>query len=250
MTRLNIFDNRPDYTRPLYNEKGRISFCTCCCENLPASLFLHLEATFIDSHLGTNNPDCELHDQGPLMSDTQGAYPLPSDIASGHCNDWTTTNETSESFPVCFGGTRAEPFGIEAVLFCQPTNQFRLDICWGAFGTGHPVDFPVDKSDCALPNDGVHDFGLQGIEATSKTCDAIPGEFFIDFGNFRPPHCQCLFHVYIDELSDLVTFEKDPLYEYPVRGAAKLQSGVRSMARHYEQLPDIGTPPEDVDSAF
>ena len=229
-------------SKTLINQKGRLSFCICCCEGLPASLCMHFEPTFLDAN-GAFSDDCASTDNG---TDSIEVEPYPMGVeTSGHCYDWPTTNEADAPNAImsCFDGSVGTTHGIEVNLYCIPGNTFRLDLCYG--NLGHPVDFPDDTSDCYQ---GVI---LDNIPETTKACNARPGDFFIDFGNFKPPDCDCTYHLYITEgpNCEFSPLKEDSIYNYPAQAKSSAPN-LGSALHAWEGTPEIGTPPAEIEDAF
>ena len=146
--------------------------------------------------------------------------------------------------------------GVGFRFSCNPVNRWRADLCFTS--TNHPT-WPV------LPEEeqGVCGELYKGIEPIiENTCEAEPGAFLLDFGNFYPlggtdtdvPHgskitkfstvdsCLCEFHVYVDENLDPLLV-KNNLYWYPAESSqAMWRWDLPGMIQFYETMPEIGTP--------
>lgn len=122
------------------------------------------------------------------------------------------------------------------------------------------MGFPSDTSDCFTAQDvpGVH---LDLVANPEDTCEALPGKFLLDFGNFTPPGCQCEFHVYIDQNSN-ATLTQNNRFFFPAEAAFAIPA-LRNALAMWELMPGVGTPlhpllsptfydppPDDIDEAF
>lgn len=227
MAQLDTFGTPMD--KHLLNSNGRLSDCLCCCD-VPPLLFLHWVPLY-------GSEDCEQNDQGPPtpgMGDGLTYMPTAS-----HCEDWFYTDPDNQEFdwqcyPEVIGGNT--PQGLALELWCEATDSFQARLCLDTLE--NPENFPDDESDCFEILSTVD--GTLTIDS-ARTCNAGPGEFYIDFGSVQPSFCDCPFHMWVDEHAGIVTFELSPVYLYPAEAAHGVPF-LTARIKKWELMDGVGTP--------
>lgn len=233
-------------SKDLINENSRKSDCPCCCPNLPPTLCAHFDPVFDDG--GGENSNCVSLDTKWGTEDFQMAINFGG---SGGCEIWGTDfNQAPASAQQCYsGGGPPVTFGIGVSLFCYAGNQFRATLCMDTTG-GYP-EWPDTPDDCEQR--------LELLEPVdSNTCEAMPGEFYVDFGNVTPlgdnssrtstgknisgtaSACTCQFHLWIDECN-MALVDEYPVYFFPAEGSGGIP-GLHSALWSWETIPNIRTP--------
>lgn len=245
MVKLKRFPNNTSKT--LINDNGRLSDCPCCCPNLPDTLCVHFDPVFTDS--GGENSDCS------SLPDTKWGteyFQLASNFGGGgSCNVWGTDYiYAPDSSQQCYSGVGPPvTFGIGISVFCYAIDSFRATLCLDTTG-GYPL-WPDDPTDCEQRLELL-------VPVAENTCDAMPGEFWIDFGNVTPlgdntdrtstgknvsgtaSACTCKFHLWVDECMDFLQ-DQYPVYYYPAEGSGGIPD-IHGALWAWEEMPGVGTP--------
>lgn len=166
--------------RVLDNIYGRLSDCVCCCDGLADyTLYSH----FI------SDPSCAdpsaMVDESYLLTWMGGT--------NGHCDEWQIDNWPFVPALFCYDetGPGQLELGPWLSLYCDPPDDFALDLCLqtGSFG-------PPGTDGCSnvcfdlVPDAGTLDF-----------CDAQVGDVWLDFGFVHNPSCgtNCGFYLIITD---------------------------------------------------
>ncbi len=230
----------------LQNSRGYITFCECCCPNLPASLYLHIIPTFVGS--GDLDDECTAWDQGSALVHESGYGVGTSE--QNFCISWLASEVEIVAELQCFDPTGPPPnipWHPQAMLYCVPPNDFRMDVCFG-LGTAGDEDFPDSTTDC-------EEALAELSPSSSNTCEAKPGEFFVEFDPIIPGattsggYCKCGFIFRWDENPQYIQANA-PLYYMNKAGAEGLPGNVGGSLRQLGDMYGVGTPPTSVEDYF
>lgn len=228
-------ESHPGVGKFLLNPNGRISNCICCCQGLPDTLYFHAEPV-------NDLPGCEV-DQGFEEANPSQTCLVLQRSQIGHCEDWTEGVFNSITLTCASGGDEVPPinWGLTVQAYCIPTNIFMVDVCFDFGGA------PSNLDDC-------REKVTVSVFADIATCNAQPGNFILDLGEFQPTFstftCDCKYHFWIDESCSITPTEVNPIYHYPAEGAGgfdflNLAPGTNKLNTalwFWEFYPDIGTP--------